>query len=77
MKYILNGKYEYNIIFSRCSLWYAFFISLGSGGNPYCQNVSVNGTWEMQTVTPEPRFSVEVFFDFLAGMMAVRFVSKR
>ena len=49
---------------------------LGSGGNPYCQNVSVNGTWEMQTVTPEPRFSVEVFFDFLAGMMAVRFVSK-
>ena len=50
---------------------------LGSGGNPYCQNVSVNGTWEMQTVTPEPRFSVEVFFDFLAGMMAVRFVSKR
>ena len=45
---------------------------VGSGGNPTCQNVSVNGTWEMQTVTPDPRFSAETFFDFLAGMMAVR-----
>ena len=66
-----------SVTFSRYSLRYTLVISLGSGGNPYCQNVSVNGTWEMQTVTPEPRFSVEVFFDFLAGMMAVRFVSKR
>ena len=45
---------------------------IGSGGNPTCQNVSVNGTWEMQTVTPDPRFSAETFFDFLAGMMAIR-----
>ena len=46
---------------------------LGVGGNPYCKNVTVNGTWEMQAVTPEPRFPVETFFDFLAGMMAVRY----
>ena len=44
----------------------------GIGGNPYCKNVSVNGTWEMQKITPEPRFPVETFFDFLAGMMTVR-----
>jgi hypothetical protein len=50
-------------------------IFAGTGGNPYCQNVSINASyWEMQTVTPDPRFSVEVFFDFLAAMMVVRYV---
>ena len=77
--YILNSKYEYKWYTFKCSMLIRVCTChfLGSGGNPYCQNVSVNGTWEMQTVTPEPRFSAEVFFDFLAGMMAVRFVSKR
>ena len=59
---MINAKYDTESI----------AILVGSGGNPTCQNVSVNGTWEMQTVTPDPRFSAETFFDFLAGMMAVR-----
>ena len=59
---MINAKYDHESI----------AILVGSGGNPTCQNVSVNGTWEMQTVTPDPRFSAETFFDFLAGMMAVR-----
>jgi len=50
-------------------------LAQGSGGNPTCQNVSVNGSWEMQTVTPDPRFSAETFFDFLAGMMAVSLIA--
>ena len=52
---------------------YTVLYLTGSGGNPYCKNISVNGTWEMQTITPDPRFPVETFFDFLAGMMAIRY----
>lgn len=52
-------------------------LTQGVGGNPYCKNVSVfNATtneteYEMQLVNPEPRFPIDTFFEFLAGMMAV------
>merc|ERR1719376_1130553 len=53
----------------------------GVGGNAQCKNVTVlNETtgeyiWMVQKVDPEPRFSIEVFFDFLGGMMAVSTVA--
>ena len=56
-------------------------LAQGVGGNPYCKNVTVyNETkdtteYVMQKVVPEPRFSVEVFFYFLAGMMLVSAIS--
>lgn len=49
----------------------------GVGGNAHCQNVTVpNETTgipehQIQKVVPEPRFSIEVFFDFLGSMMAL------
>jgi len=56
-------------------------LAQGVGGNPECKNVTVVGTndsnvmFEMKQVSPEPNFSVEAFFDFLAGMMALSFLS--
>jgi riboflavin transporter 2 len=44
----------------------------GVGGNPYCQNVTLaDGTIQEQTIVPEPRFSIEVFFSILCAMMVV------
>lgn len=52
-------------------------LAQGVGGNPYCVNSTTNNNnsdvvdYEMEKVTPEPRFSVEAFFMFLTGMMVV------
>ena len=52
-------------------------LAQGVGGNEHCENVTkINQTtgqteYVMEKITPEPRFPIETFFDFLAGMMAV------
>jgi len=53
-------------------------LAQGVGGNPECKNVTVGDDgqlFEVRPVSPDPNFSVEVFFDFLAGMMALSFLS--
>jgi len=55
-------------------------LAQGVGGNAHCENVTMidaNGTviHKMKPTTDDPNFSVEVFFDFLAGMMAVSLIS--
>ena len=48
-------------------------LAQGVGGNPYCQNVTYTnetGSWtNEETIVPEARFSVEVFFSILCAMM--------
>lgn len=47
-----------------------FALIQGVGGNPECRNVSYpNGTFDIVAYQEEPRFSADVFFYVLTGMM--------
>jgi riboflavin transporter 2 len=44
----------------------------GVGGNRSCKNVTMpDGSWKWKEITPEPRFSIETFFYFLAFLCAL------
>lgn len=55
-------------------------LAQGVGGNAQCVNVSSadagsNATWSIEEVTPQPTFSVTVFFFFLCAMMVASFAA--
>lgn len=47
----------------------------GVGGNPSCVNVTVNGTTKIETVYPEPLFSVNAFFVLISIILFVSWMS--